>query len=423
MAGRPARRGLIALTRLVIACAAMLAGVQTAPARASNCPGAPAASYGSYDLGPAFDGLSKATTSELCQEGAPDGSVAPGAAAHARGTTAPTRSTAFRSTVYGTCGSGPPSLENCSIALDIQSWPECRRNETSYSTGPVDNVLDPITPIRLRAAPKLPAASFEDGTRIELYTGSSTIVVFGNDAHDVRRAVARLLHRYPRLRSLTKKAGQALLSAAENPALRCDGRRSGKRTLLPRPRAAVLLSGFTRKVDEHAQSANSCTRSVSPTIDPINVVWSGRTASDSLIAEYLEEWGDWDDDQDEIIPAFADRQRVFVRTGCPEDGAQRSDGFVAFNRDHIRLFEFAAGTERFVVGDAHRDVAHIVPEAGCGGLSHSAGSFDGPRDLIAAFSQTHLRGDHLAFWGNTRRMRQCDYTTPFSDGYVLEAHV
>jgi hypothetical protein len=84
------------------------------------------------------------------------------------------------------------------------------------------------------------------------------------------------------------------------------------------------------------------------------------------------------------------------------------------------LFEAAALGERLVLGDAHHDKGVIFVK-GCGkwGLpvAHVSSTYITPREEIARFWPAPTR---LAYWGNTRRMPQCDGSTPHGDGYVLE---
>jgi hypothetical protein len=77
----------------------------------------------------------------------------------------------------GTDARCPPSLPQ------VQTWPACVRNPSSYSLGPG---LGPLPRMRLTLR-GVPAAVFEDGARVEVYTGRTTVVVF-RDRSDRRRA-------------------------------------------------------------------------------------------------------------------------------------------------------------------------------------------------------------------------------------------
>lgn len=128
-----------------------------------------------YDLGSSFQGLSVASREELCNQPPPTGSsVASG----------PTKSVGYASVIYGECSSA--SGDGCSPPLEVESWPECARTPNSYVSSESNSEeggadLDPNATVSLSSAPQTPAASFENGTRIEVYTGTTTIVVVANE--------------------------------------------------------------------------------------------------------------------------------------------------------------------------------------------------------------------------------------------------
>jgi len=162
-----------------------------------------------YEIGSVFNSLSLTDVSELCN---PD----PRAVAAAGGDDTNVPNTVpFLSMTFGTCQSDSTEGSGCGPPLAVQVWPECSRNLSSYqvpSSTTTDGADEPMlsTPVQmdqlvgsllpqvLTALPQeagqlpsvlstalasqlasLPAASFEDGTRIELYTGDTTIVIFG----------------------------------------------------------------------------------------------------------------------------------------------------------------------------------------------------------------------------------------------------
>lgn len=96
----------------------------------------------------------------------------------------------FTSVVYGDCQA--QSEQGCAPPLEIQSWPQCERNLASYGDSPTDEQLNAHEAVRLGAAPNIPTQSFEDGTRIELYTGQTTIVVFADDPSLAQQAADAL---------------------------------------------------------------------------------------------------------------------------------------------------------------------------------------------------------------------------------------
>jgi hypothetical protein len=92
--------------------------------------------------------------------------------------------------IYGTCSPDPGEEEaSCVPPLQIQSWPGCERSLWSYDIGPepfqiayVDTTLRGV-----------PAAIFgDDRLRVEVFTGGSTIVLFGQDPDQLLRAVDAL---------------------------------------------------------------------------------------------------------------------------------------------------------------------------------------------------------------------------------------
>jgi hypothetical protein len=88
------------------------------------------------------------------------------------------------SVLYGDCDA---SDGGCALPLEIQTWPACDRSFADYDFLPG---LFPRPPIgRLRG---VPSARFEGGTRLELYTGEVTVVVFADAPGRATRAAAAL---------------------------------------------------------------------------------------------------------------------------------------------------------------------------------------------------------------------------------------
>jgi hypothetical protein len=88
----------------------------------------------------------------------------------------------YVSVIYGECVAR--GLQGCAPPLEIQTWPACARSLADYTLTPNGEPL-PNRPFKLRG---VPGAMFEEGGRVELYTGNVTIVVFGNDAGQIWRA-------------------------------------------------------------------------------------------------------------------------------------------------------------------------------------------------------------------------------------------
>jgi hypothetical protein len=116
--------------------------------------------------------------------------------------------------IYGSCKPTGPKRDpgGCTTPLEVQSAPSCERNFRRYRT------IDGPYPHRSLTVRGAPAASFDNGTIMEIYTGRTTISIFGHRASLVPRA-ARKVYR---------------LSGRDAPAL---GTRSGR-----------YVRGFARSV-------------------------------------------------------------------------------------------------------------------------------------------------------------------------------
>jgi hypothetical protein len=90
----------------------------------------------------------------------------------------------YVSFLYGDCIAS--SDTGCAPPAEIQVWPACRRNLALYEDSPSSaGVVERIT---VRG---VPAALLDDGTRLELETGRSTVVVFARTrAHAFQIAAA-----------------------------------------------------------------------------------------------------------------------------------------------------------------------------------------------------------------------------------------
>jgi hypothetical protein len=129
------------------------------------------ADFDLYSLGPEFEGLPLSAIDRR-EQGA--------AAAAAR------RSVNFVSFLYGSCAASDD--QGCPYPLEVQIWPACVRSLADLTLTPDGRPL-PAESLRLRG---VPAAFFEEGLRLELYTGTVTIVLFGLDRSQITRAAAAL---------------------------------------------------------------------------------------------------------------------------------------------------------------------------------------------------------------------------------------
>src|SRR5215218_2283247 len=89
----------------------------------------------------------------------------------------------YVSFIYGDCVAVDDY--GCAPPIEIQIWPACVRNPSLYA-GPGAPVGDKVT---VRG---VPAAFYEDGRRLEVQTGISTVVVFGRTQADVVAAADAL---------------------------------------------------------------------------------------------------------------------------------------------------------------------------------------------------------------------------------------
>jgi hypothetical protein len=91
----------------------------------------------------------------------------------------------YVSFLYGDCQADDHL--GCVLPLEIQVWPSCLRSLALYDS------RDPLAPrperTRARGAP---AGILDEGRQLEIQTGDSTIVIFGETRGLVNRAVAAL---------------------------------------------------------------------------------------------------------------------------------------------------------------------------------------------------------------------------------------
>ena len=91
----------------------------------------------------------------------------------------------YVSFLYGECRA--TDHLGCALPLEIQTWPSCARSLELYDED------DPLAPrpeaTRVRGAP---AGILDEGRQLELQTGDSTVVIFGETRVLVNRAAAAL---------------------------------------------------------------------------------------------------------------------------------------------------------------------------------------------------------------------------------------
>ena len=91
----------------------------------------------------------------------------------------------YVSFVYGDCVADDES--GCAPPAEIQVWPACRRNLALYDSEEARGV--PPERLSMRG---VPAALFDGGTRLELQTRSSTVVIFADSRARALRIAAAL---------------------------------------------------------------------------------------------------------------------------------------------------------------------------------------------------------------------------------------
>jgi len=174
-----------------------------------GCPIGAVVVAGFYKLGPTFKGLRFSHQALECHRARPRRAIS--------GSRKPV---GYAYLTYGTCDY---RVEACLNPLEIQTWPECARNPNSYradegSTKGEKSPLNPSNSIVLTSEPELPAESFDGGTRLEMYGGRTTVVVFAPEvalAHEAAEALAPVVmdHALPttvkRLRVEASQPGDA----------------------------------------------------------------------------------------------------------------------------------------------------------------------------------------------------------------------
>lgn len=109
--------------------------------------------------------------------------------------------------VYGDC-TPPRDSEGhydggCALPVEVQVWPACYRNPGLYS-GPSSPTPDETT---VRG---VPAAFYEGGNRLEIQTGTSTVVIFANSPATVADALRGVNNNVPTGADLPAPAAAAM---------------------------------------------------------------------------------------------------------------------------------------------------------------------------------------------------------------------
>ena len=202
---KPARcrhRQLLGSAIAVLSCALVLAGVLAgvSPASQSRSEVAPCLkqrhlpAFTAYDLGSRFDGLPLTSVERDCLAPPPGAPHRPGE---------PDAVAWTSDASYGVCTPEAGSEGTCDSPLQLQSYPECDRNFSSYG-GVVESAgsLSPRASFILSGSYKIPTAAFEygrHGARLEMYTGQTTVVIFSYGNPDPTSLARRAAHALARL--------------------------------------------------------------------------------------------------------------------------------------------------------------------------------------------------------------------------------
>ena len=143
------------------------------PCRAGGAPG-----FAHYFAGLDFEGLPLTAAMRNCD-------------APVQGEAGPGRSNDV-DYVYGDCDviDNPDHDGGCLFPLEVRTSPACEDNLSLYYRYP--QLSGKPVPFKRTEIRGVPAASFEQGRRLELYTGDATVRVMGDDPDQVRRAALDL---------------------------------------------------------------------------------------------------------------------------------------------------------------------------------------------------------------------------------------
>lgn len=138
----------------------------TVAARPFSCTGTPG--YGVFWAGSSFEGLPMSGSARFCESYDPI-----------------MGRNEMVSYDYGDCQASTTQEGGCVAPLEVQSSPMCERHASLYTTGDPD-ASQPY-PYESATIRGVPAAKFDGGTTIELYTGNTTVSVYGDDPAQVLR--------------------------------------------------------------------------------------------------------------------------------------------------------------------------------------------------------------------------------------------
>lgn len=128
--------------------------------------------FTTYSVGLRFEGLPLTLVDRLCTEPNPQSG-------------APRARINVVNYLYGMCELSA-EVPRCQPPLAVQVWPRCERDPGHYT-------IDHHNPLEAKLTIRgVPAHLYEGGHRLEVYTGDSTVVVFGAEHDQVKRAATAL---------------------------------------------------------------------------------------------------------------------------------------------------------------------------------------------------------------------------------------
>ena len=135
--------------------------------------------FTAYSLGPEFDDLALTRKIRNCTQPLPNGP--------------PRARVNMVSYLYGKCRwlrDTSSDGTSCSVPLEVQTWPRCERDPSDYT-------VSHHNPVKRRLTVRgVPAQLYEDGLRLEIYAGESSVIVFGTNRDRVL-AAGRALTKAP----------------------------------------------------------------------------------------------------------------------------------------------------------------------------------------------------------------------------------
>lgn len=146
---------------------ALLGIASSSFASVPSCGSQASRAFRQYDLGSRFGSLKVVGTSRRCDRPYPGEQIRAN----------------FFERQYARCN-------DCESVISVQSWPACERGRPDVTEPPPGGLpLPEMRQLRLR---QVPALYFVQDRRLELYTGRTTLVLFGSNLSSLRRAASKL---------------------------------------------------------------------------------------------------------------------------------------------------------------------------------------------------------------------------------------